>query len=133
MKKITLNILCTIAGLFGATILLSLWFACSQGFFTTLDDGVASLKIITSIVRALFLILCALAVWKKTKYVTWFAWGAFFAFTIGGAADETYKLGFVNGIGNLISTYYIVVSLHALFAVVSWLLSRSIDKENNHG
>ena len=133
MKKITLNILCTIAGLFGVTILLSQWFAYNQGLFTTLDAGAASLKIITSIVRATFLILCALAVWKKTKYVTWFAWGAFFAFTIGGAADEIYKLGFANGLGNLISTYYIVVLLHALFAVVSWLLSRNINIEVNHG
>lgn len=133
MKNKILKTICTIFGLFGVFIVPAAIFAYSQGVFTPLGEGAALLKVVSTIIRATFLILCTWAAWKRPKLVVWFALGALITFGIGGAADQIYKYGFINGFGKLIPTYYYVVFFHALFAFVAWLLTLNSGKEESRG
>jgi hypothetical protein len=123
MTSIAFKLICTLSGLFGAFILLFALVAYFQGLLAPLDSGTIALKIGGTIVRAAFLLLCAWAAWRSPHQAAWFAWGAFFVFVLSGAADEVYRLGLVEGFGNLMPTYYQVAVVHALVAIAAWLLT----------
>lgn len=127
MTGIAFKLICSIAGLFGVFILLFVVAAYFQGFFASLGSGTAALKIIGTVIRAVFLLLCAWAAWKNPHYAALFALGAFFTFVFSGAADEVFRLGLIRGFSNLMPTYYIVVIAHALLATLVWLLTPKIS------
>ena len=133
MKNTTLKIITALAGLFGAFILFFITTAYSEGVFSPLNDGAMLLKLITSTLKALFLMVCAIYAWVKPKTCFWFALGAFIAFSFGGAADEIYYLGFIEGMNNLMTTYYVVALLHAIFASIVWVLSRESTSKLQNG
>jgi hypothetical protein len=123
MANIALNIICSLAGLFGGFILVYVLVALGQGFFASLDPATIALKVGTTIIRAGFLLACAWAAWRRPHQASWFAAGALLAFAFGGAADEIFKHGLVSGLSRLVPTYYRTVGLHALLAVAAWLLA----------
>lgn len=124
MTNIALKLICSIAGLFGVFILAFTWFAFHQGYFASLDSGATALKIGGTVIRAVFLLLCAWAAWRQPYQAAWFAWGACFAFVVGGAVDVVFKYGLFSGFGNLIPTYYYTSIIHALLAITAWLFAR---------
>ena len=123
MSNIALKIICSIAGLFGAFLFVLVWVAYGNGTFASLDPGTAILKIGTTLVRATFLMACAWAAWRRPRRAAWFAWGAFFAFAFGGAADELFKHGLVGGFANLVPAYYRTSAFHAFLAIAAWILA----------
>ena len=123
MSSIALKILCSLAGAFGAATILFAWFAYSQGLLSSYDAGTVSLKIVGTVVRSAFLLLCAWAAWRQPHNAALYALAAFLAFVIGGAADEVYRRGLVGGFGNLIPTYYFTSAIHGLFALAVWRLA----------
>lgn len=122
---IALRVICTLAAVFGAWITLFLWLAYEQGVFAHLDTGTLILKLSGTLIRAGFLFMCAWAAWSRPYLAPWFAWGAFLAFVVAGAGDQVFRFGVIDGMRNLIPTYYVVSSIHALVATVIWLLVRA--------
>jgi len=133
MKNTILKIICTLAGLFGAYILYSIYTAYTEGVFTSLNDGVILLKIITSTLKAIFLIICAIYAWVQPNKTIWFALGAFTAYSIGGSADEIYYLGLIDGLNNLMTTFYVVAFMHLIFLLIVWFLSRESTSSLQNG
>ena len=127
MKNIAIKTICVLAGVFGLVVLITTPVLYLQDFYVTMSHEVAALKISSSFVRGIFLIMCALTAWRYKFRAVWLAWGAFVAFFIGGAADQVIKHGVVGGFENLIMTYYIASAVHALVAMALWLL---ISKPN---
>ena len=133
MKNTTLKIISTLAGLFGVYILYLIATFYTEGAFSSLSEGAILLKILTSVLKAMLLVICAIYAWVQPKNSFWFALGAFFVYSIGGAADEVYYLGFIEGMNNLMTTYYVVAFMHAIFALIVWLLSRESTSKSQHG
>ena len=128
MANISLKLICSLAGLFGGFILIFVLVAYGQGVFASLDPGTVAFKIGTTIIRAGFLILCAWAAWRRPHQAPWFALGALLAFAVGGAADEIFRRGLVDGFGSLIPTYYRTVAIHAFFVAAAWLLAPKAER-----
>ena len=119
---IVLKVICSLLALYGAFIIVFLWQAYKQGIFQNYSTVTTALKIISTLIKAIFLLLCAWSAWQHPLLSPWFAWGAFAAFVIGGAADEIFHHGFISGFKRLIPTYYIGVSIHAFIAISIWLI-----------
>lgn len=126
MFNIALKTLCVLSASFGAFILFFVFVAYLQGAFGEYNAGTVVLKVVSTVIRASFLLSCAWFAWCEPKYIAWFAWGAFAAFVVGGAADQIYYLGFIKGLNNLMVAYYVVAIIHAIFAILVWFLSRKV-------
>ena len=123
MSSIALKFIATTGALFGLLIVLLSVALLSQGQFSSLSNGTIALKITFTVARVACLVLCAWAAWRAPHLAAWFAWGACAAFAIGAAADQVYVRGLSGGFGNLISSYYWAVAVHAVFAISIWLLA----------
>ena len=127
MASSLLKALCSLGGAFGLLILLATAAFFGAGVFSELAPGAQALKLVGTFVRAACLFGCTWAAWRAVRLAAPFAWGAFAAFVVSGAADQVYDHGFTDGFGNLIPTYYYTSAMHALFAIAVWFLaSRTI-------
>lgn len=109
-------------GVFGVVVLVTVPVLYSQGFYVPFGPEVTALKTVSSVVRAILLIACAILAWRFSPRAVWLAWLAFAAFVVGGAADQVFKRGVVDGFQSLISAYYLTSAGHVLVAVALWLL-----------
>ena len=127
MNVLVLKIVCSYGAAIGVGILIFLPVAVSKGVFAEVGYSVAIFKIVGAILRGVFLILCGWAAWKQPHFTYIYAWGAFVAFMVAGAADELIKHGGIEGFGHLMSTYYFVSVAHVVYAFMVWWLSNRVS------
>ena len=113
MPNRTLKMVCSLAAIFGVSMLVFLPYAINEGFYSGLQPPLAAAEIGATILRAGCFILCMWAAWRNPPAALWFAWGAFATFAIGASLGR---------VGHLQSMFYIVLAGHGAFvAVVRYL------------
>ncbi|MVF14924.1 hypothetical protein FT643_22580 [Ketobacter sp. MCCC 1A13808] len=122
MKIVLTKIFSVLAAIFGVIILVAVVAFYQQGVYDSMSGWATALKLSSSVVRAGMLMMCAVAAWKFISKTPVFAWGAFAAFTIGGALDVMFQYGVVAAFSRLMPEYYIMSVIHAVYAIALWLL-----------
>ena len=101
--------MCSLAALFGVISLIVLWYAVGESVFSGFQPTIAAVKLGCAILRAVCLVLCVWAAWRKPHFAVWLAWVSFVSFAVGG---------YVGSGGNLVSAYYATLAGYAVFLTV---------------
>jgi hypothetical protein len=125
--------ICTFLGLLGFAILVGTPVTYFSGALDSLSYAALTLKLSTSGLRAIFLIMCMFVTPTTPRRAARFAWLAFVFYVVGASADGVYLYGVVDAAKNLMLTFYLMTAVHFMAALSLQLLAMRLEGQARNG